>query len=63
MRDYVRLHKEWMVAGRSHAGIVVRHYQQMPAKVQLRAIHAIRNQFDAVAMRNFLLDLDNFTQD
>jgi predicted nuclease of predicted toxin-antitoxin system len=62
VRDYARLHKEWMEAGRTHSGIVVRHYQQMPARLQLRAIHQIRQRFSAETMVNTLLYLDNFIE-
>ncbi len=61
VRDFARLHSEWLQGGRSHRGIVVRHFQQMPAELQLRALHAIHRRFYAESIRDLLLYADNFT--
>lgn len=46
VRDFARLHRDWMAAGRSHAGIVVRRNQLMSIGGQIRGLRLISAAFD-----------------
>ena len=56
--DYSRLHREWMAAGRDHAGIIVRSYQQMPIGDQIRGLRRICAAFEPSTATNLFAYLE-----
>ncbi len=60
-RDYVALHYGTLSAGNSHAGIIVRTRQGLPAAAQLRAMAEMAERFPLQEdRRDQLLFLENF---
>jgi len=60
-RDYVALHYGALSAGNSHAGIIVRTRQGLPAAAQLRAMAEMAERFPLQeTLRDQLLFLENF---
>lgn len=55
--DFARLHRRWMNEGKSHAGIVIRPWQQMPAPAQVRALLELRAQVGQGDLKDALLYL------
>jgi hypothetical protein len=60
MRDYCRLHEEWMQAGREHAGIILAPQKQFSIGEQLRRLMQLRACLSAEDMRNRLEFLTNW---
>lgn len=58
--DFCRLHTAWLVAGRSHAGIIVITDQKADVGTQIRAFQRIADQFDAAELRDQLIFLLNW---
>ncbi|MCC7363467.1 MAG: DUF5615 family PIN-like protein [Dehalococcoidia bacterium] len=58
--DFARIHKRWMEAGRTHAGIVVRVQQQVDIGTELRALMAVADGFAAGELANQLVYLDQW---
>ena len=58
--DYARLHSEWMRSGRTHSGIIIRTFQQLPIGSQIRALYAIDVAFNLEQMTNAIIYLENF---
>ena len=48
--DFARLDSDWRDAGRTHAGIIVVTVQQLPVRVQLRALQKISTLYDSKDM-------------
>jgi predicted nuclease of predicted toxin-antitoxin system len=44
--DFARIHTEWMVQGRSHAGIITRSHQAMRVGEQIRGLRRICAAFE-----------------
>lgn len=60
VRDFARLHRDWMAAGKRHHGIVVRRDQLMPVGVQLRRLADVATNFPPERMDDFFLYLDSW---
>jgi predicted nuclease of predicted toxin-antitoxin system len=58
--DYTRLHGQWMRAGRTHAGIIVRINQQLAIGQQIRALRAICDNLVPEDAANRLEFLENW---
>ena len=59
VRDFVRIHYEWVESGRAHAGIVLLTEQRTPIGAQIRAVAHVQDRFSAGEMANRLLFLLN----
>ncbi len=53
--DFQRVHTEWMLAGRSHAGVVVVTDSWMPVSALHAAIMRLQAERDAASMVNAIL--------
>jgi Domain of unknown function (DUF5615) len=53
--DFMRLHGQWMRAGREHAGILIVTYARTPPEVLLDKILALQSTRTAELMRNAIL--------
>jgi predicted nuclease of predicted toxin-antitoxin system len=59
-RDFHRLNTEWLRAGKSHPGIIVRAKQGMPVGQQLRALYALDGAHYAEELINRVLFLERY---
>jgi hypothetical protein len=57
-KDFHRLHTEWMVAGRSHAGIIVVR-QSIPIGLLLRKLSQMQEERSVEQMRDAILFISN----
>ena len=60
VKDFQRLHKEWLEAGRSHSGIVVLGRRQLSIGAQMQAFVRISESLGPEVMSNQLLYLLNY---
>ncbi len=60
VRDFQRIHTEWMVAGRDHAGMILAQQQRFTVGEQLRRILCLRAATTAASMRNRVEFLGNW---
>ncbi len=60
VRDFARIHRDWMVTGDRHLGIIVRRDQLMPVGRQLRRIADIARTFPPERMVDFFLYIDSW---
>jgi predicted nuclease of predicted toxin-antitoxin system len=60
VKDFTRLHKEWLVNGRSHAGIIVRFQQNMPVGEQIRRLQRICDTLEPDDAIDFLTYLETW---
>ncbi len=58
--DFYRLHSQWIVAGREHAGMILAPQQRFSVGEQLRRILRIRATATATGMRNRIEFLSNW---
>jgi Domain of unknown function (DUF5615) len=58
--DFYRLHKQWIVAGREHAGMILAPQQRFSVGEQLRRILRIRATTTAANMRSQVEFLGNW---
>jgi hypothetical protein len=61
--DFHRLHTQWIIAGREHAGMILAPQQRFSAGEQLRRILRLRSTTTAVSMRNRVVLLGNRRDD
>ncbi len=61
--DFARLHRDWMRAGRSHAGVVVRVRQRMSVGDQVRGLVRVCTEIDPAAATNLFVYLDDWVRD
>ena len=55
--DYAELHSVWMTAGRDHAGIIARVYQQLDVGEQIRRLDAVLTEYEGRDMINVFVYL------
>lgn len=60
VKDFARIHRDWMVSGGTHSGIVVRRDQLMPVGAQIRRLADIASRFPPDRMTNFFLYIDSW---
>ena len=60
--DFLRIHEQWLLAGRSHAGIVIsyRQYARSELGTLLRAVVALLESLTAEDLRDSIAVLDQF---
>ena len=63
IRDYLRIHTEWMIQGQTHAGIVLAKQQAYSIGEQLRRLMRIINVKSAEEMENKILFLSDWGMD
>lgn len=60
VRDFPRIHVEWMTSGRSHAGIVILTERLAPIGLQVRAIGNLQRSLSAEDIKDGLVFLLNY---
>jgi hypothetical protein len=60
VRDFSRIHREWLTGGRNHAGIIVRFDQRMPVGLQVVRLIDICRHLEPVDLADQLLFLDGW---
>jgi hypothetical protein len=60
--DFMRLHGEWMTAGRHHAGIILLPWQPAPPGLQIRALVKLARELTAEQMRDRVEFLGNWSE-
>jgi hypothetical protein len=55
--DYARLHRDFLSAGESHAGIVARIYQQLDVGEQMRRLERVLTEYEGRDMTNVFVYL------
>jgi hypothetical protein len=58
--DFRRLHKQWLGAGREHAGMILAQQQRFSVGEQMRRILRIRGEYSKWSMRNRAEFLSNW---
>lgn len=61
VRDYARIHKQWMVVGTSHAGIVVCNTQFWSVGEQIRRLVLVSSSLSAEDVANSIVHLSGFS--
>lgn len=62
VEHFARLHRDWLVSGRHHAGIIVLAEQRTLVGVQIRALARICQELDPSEMEDRLEFLSNWEQ-
>jgi hypothetical protein len=60
VRDYVRIHWDWVRSERQHSGIIVCNYQEWSIGEQIRRLTQVTEQYSAEGMTSKLMHLSSF---
>ena len=61
VKDYARIHGEWLASGRRHAGIVVCNHQEWSIGEQVRRLKVVSERLTADQIEYSLVHLSSFS--